>query len=135
MKLNIKKGTVVLTHKQGACFDVRLFSPEPTDKDVFFDEDDVWFMPGDTSMGDEQLELVRDDTDSSWFDYMVNESFGFKLPENKMQIDYIVAPKGGVEIVKSKDDVSSHISESDKALRNIRRQTGNYSFPRQGLPR
>ena len=135
MKFRIKEGTTVLTHRQEADFNVRNFSPLPTDNDVSFDKDDVWFVPGVDDRENAHLNSVRLDSDSKWFEYMIGNFFGFKLPDNKKKIDYIIVPKAEVEMIKSKEDVDSHISESDKALRSVRRQGGGYWLPGQGLPK
>ena len=135
MKFRIKKETTVLTHREGTSFNVRNFSPLPTDNDVSFDKEDVWFVPGVDSREDAALASVCHDSAAGWFDYMIGNFFGFRLPENKKQIDYIIVPKAEVEMIKSKEDIDSHISESDKALRNVRRQGGGYWLPGQGIPK
>jgi len=135
MKFKVKKGTTVLTHTAGEAFNVRTFSPSPTEIDVSFDKSDVWFIPGVRNPEKDELIHVRRDTDDKWYEYMVGNFFGFKLPQNKKNIDYIIVPKGEVEMIKSKEDVDSHMSESDKTLRNVRGQAGGYWLPGQGLPK
>jgi len=142
MKFKVKKGTTVLSHTEGEPFNVRTFSPLPTEINVTFDGGDVWFIPGVRSVapsgdlpGNDELGMVRRDTDQKWYEYMIGNFFGFKLPENKKNIDYIIVPKAEVEMVKSKEDVDSHVSDSDKTIRTIRKQTGDFWVPGGGIKR
>jgi len=133
MKYKVKKGTTVITHTKGASFDVRKFMPLDTEVDVTFGENDVWFSPDKISMN-EDFSSTEKDTPSEWFDFMLYNFYGFKLPENKKMIDYIIVEQHNVEMVKEKKDVDSHISDSDKTLKKIQRQSGGFWGPGQGLP-
>ena len=147
MKYRVKKGTTVLTHTESGSFNMREFVPLETEIDVTFGIDDLWFKPGAAAAVAaarfvvmrgmnpklDALDSLRRSVESDWFDYLMDNYYGFHLPNNKKEIDYIVVMKDRVEEVKSKDDVDSHISESDKALRKIRQQTGNHWMPGQGI--
>jgi len=132
VKFKVKKGTTVLTHKAGESFNVQLFSPVPTEIDVTFSKADVWFIPGYVG-DDESLAFVKEDGAIAWYEYMIGNFYGFRLPKNKKNVDFIIIPKAEVELLHSKDDVKSHISDSDKAIRSIRRQGGKHWMPGQGL--
>lgn len=98
MTFKIPKSTAVWRHRAGLSLHANSFEKAITDKEVTFDLSDVWYIPTNDFVKDypsppelnnllmpNELKASLDVWGTDW-----SKTIGFKLPENKLGIDYLV---------------------------------------------
>lgn len=127
IEFSVPKYTKVYRHQKGDPFNIhRNFSIQATDRDVTFTLDDVWFLPPDlASWLNKTADQINRDTPEGWPADLVR-SIGFKIPENKLGVDYIVVPFG---LIKWQRIDESKPDSAEKVIRKIHGQSKDFYFP------
>lgn len=141
MKINFKipAGTTIWYHTAGKRFNINVdFETKVTDKSVTFTLEDLWFIPeGPARVGELARfpipSVILDDTKGETWPRDIQKSLGFKLPSNKLNIDYIIARFSDVtwEILRDKDDPLPTPSDASKIIRSMNQRGHGHYFPGQ----
>lgn len=130
IEFSISKYTKVYRHQKGDPFNIhRNFSIQATDRDVTFSLDDVWFLPPDIAEWLKQSpDQINRDTPEGW-PKELERAIGFKLPDNKLNVDYIVVPFGLVQWRRVPETTTDKPDSAEKVMRKIHGQSKDFYFP------
>jgi len=120
---------LVLRHKIGNPLDLSTgFEKVETERNVTFDDDDVWFGPSKPyQLSEDKNNLLCINgrrLDSGALEYLEQRHYGFKLPDNKANVDYIIVDKFAVTVKEATDSNK----EKNKILKR-QHEKKNYYFP------
>ena len=114
----VPKNTMVYFHKRGMGYNINEnFGQRLTHKDATYDMSDVWFLPPDITTRHLPAAEIDAATPEGW-PKALKRSIGFKVPDNDLDIDYIVVPFGSIKWNKTGDE-SFATTEAKKQLRRF----------------
>lgn len=129
IEFSVPMHTKVYRHKKGDPFNIhRDFSVQATNRDVTFNLDDVWFLPPELAgLVNKSADQINRDTPEGW-PTDLERAIGFKLPDNKFDVDYIVVPFGLIKWKKVVEE-QEPMESADKIMRKIHEQNKGFYFP------
>lgn len=111
----ISKGTEILIHRADARFDLKKdWYWHITEKNISYTDDDVWFAPVYTFATRMEPKVLSIDNDEDTFTFVKNNMYGFILPKNSRNIDFILVPISSIKIQSSKIKIA--VTGSDVEL-------------------